>query len=166
MGLDITAHEKLAFIPVESEEQLERLQHDYEYGENGVMKIYVNPDFPAQADNLADGGFYRTEGESWAFRAGAYSAYNRWREDLAKLVGTTPERVWEGKRPGPFVELINFSDCEGVIGSDTSAKLARDFQEYAERALDHNAEQGWLQVYKHFRKAFEMAAKGGCVRFH
>ena len=34
----------------------------------------------------------------------------------------------------PFVELLNFSDCEGFIGPKTSAKLHADFLEWDEKA--------------------------------
>ena len=31
---------------------------------------------------------------------------------------------------GPFYKLMNFSDCEGVIGQETAEKLYRDFIRY------------------------------------
>ncbi|HLL74857.1 MAG TPA: hypothetical protein VK421_06295 [Pyrinomonadaceae bacterium] len=166
MGLGITAHEKLAFISPKDEADAARLEQEYEDGENGVIKIWISRDFPRAADKLADGAFYRSEGKDFRFRAGAYSSYNRWRESLARMIGETARRFWNDPRPGPFVELINFSDCEGVIGPETSAKLARDFQEYAERAERFRGEADWLTTYQNFRKAFELAAGGGCVRFH
>ena len=97
------------------------------------------------------------------FRAGSYSGYNQWRNQLANLVGTTDKRIWENPVPGPFVELINFSDCEGTIDSKTSAKLAKDFQEYQGEA--NIKDEHFVQIYNHFRIAFECASDGGSVVF-
>ena len=75
--------------------------------------------------------------DSFAFQAGSYMYYSKWRNQLAEMAGlgsaeavrTNPEK--EGL---PFVELINFSDCEGVIGPKVAAKLAKDFADYEDRA--------------------------------
>lgn len=65
---------------------------------------------------------------------------------------------------GPFWELINFSDCEGIIGPVVSAKLARDFQEYQEKANSQLTDYD-LERYNSWRQAFELAAENGVVRF-
>ena len=59
--------------------------------------------------------------------------YCKWRNRLAEMAGlgsaeavrTNPEK--EGL---PLVELIDFSDCEGVIGPKVAARLAKDFADY------------------------------------
>ena len=70
---------------------------------------------------------------------------------------------------GPFWEMIAFSDCEGVIGSSVSAKLAKDFAEWDERAKRHIVVQGpdgWFyEKFCQWRQAYEMAANDGLVQF-
>jgi hypothetical protein len=61
------------------------------------------------------------------------------------------------------VELINFADNEGIIGTTACAKLAKDFAEHAAKA----GRNGWCaKLYRDWQTAFEMAADGGCVDFH
>lgn len=161
MGLDVTAYECVRFVPGCSPN---------ECGDHRGM--YPEPHFYAQADGMQP-GCYVTEGKAEHFYAGAYSGYNAWRRDLANaMLGVTPEVVWNdpaafaGKS---FVELVNFSDCEGLIGPRTSAKLARDFAEHRERAVAHseNASRPWfLARYDDFAAAFKLAAReGGAVWF-
>ena len=79
-------------------------------------------------------------------------------------VRTNPEK--EGL---PFVELINFSDCEGVIGPKVAAKLAKDFADYEDRASAFAAkfkDDFFLALYREWRRAFEWAADGGMVHFN
>ena len=154
MGLDISAYS--------------RLQNNA--GEDAV-RIWRNPDFPGRADDLQDGGMYIPKG-TLQFRAGSYSGYNEWREQLAKLAGypavtnkSKPhsEAAWQ-KDSGPFWELINFSDCEGTLGSAICAKLAKDFDEFEERAA---AIGGWFfDRYQLWQKAAHMAADNGAICFH
>jgi hypothetical protein len=71
---------------------------------------------------------------------------------------------WNGAQ-GPFSELIHFSDCEGVIGTAVSKKLAADFAAFDEKAKAAGNERYYAK-YQEWRKAFEMAANGGAVDFH
>ncbi len=104
MGLDISYYSKVKFI---------RKNDDNDCEDNEVH-LWVNTDWPERADGLTD-GIYSFDTED-GFRAGSYDGYNTWREQLAALVGTTPEDVWANPQPGPFMELINFADNEGFIG--------------------------------------------------
>ena len=184
MGLDITYRSKIrkaaeseGLLPVDPEYPNEPPETDYD---NGYFRIYPNDFVAGQSDGLE--GVYRDEGESAHFRAGSYSGYNQWRERLAELAGYEPSphpgilhagepssaaTVWADPKPGPFVELINFSDCEGVIGPVTSAKLAQDFAAFQEQADAVEDWEGWFrEQYAKWRTAFETAAQGGCVEFH
>lgn len=140
---------------------------------------YINDDFPEQAYGLEHKTVYSfTECE--VFPVGSYRLYNKWREQLAKLVGypavtsrlesyTEPVDVshYEGAfemDSGPFLELVCFSDCDGIIGTQVSAKLACDFAEWDERAKA--TEDTWFyRGYVGFRKCFDMAADNGAVVF-
>lgn len=180
MGLDITAYRNLrkidAVFDVDGEpiDPITREPIDYS------LKAYANNDFPGRDEGLEDRAIYSAE-DSMGFRAGSYSGYNAWREELAKLAGYTAAdyTIYEQTKKrhdagawastsGPFWELINFSDCEGVIGPVVSAKLAKDFAEFDDNARAHStAREDWFYpVYQDFRQAFEMAADKGAVDFH
>jgi hypothetical protein len=156
MGLDITYYRKLRRVECG---EYDTVGCDHAY-------IWINPDFPGRAGSLTD-GCHEAE-DTGHFRAGSYGGYNAWREALARLVGVTPRQVWDAPdryADLPFVGLINFSDCEGAIGPEASAALARDFAEWEDRAAA--AFDGWsLEVYRSWRAAFEAAADGGAVCFH
>jgi len=162
MGLDITWVTKAKF------EDGPGCQEDaYDCGH---IRFYSNSDFETVADGMKNGHY------SWAdkgyFSAGSYSGYSDWRTRLSiDVLGIAPSAIWnhpEDHAGKPFVELINFSDCEGCIGPETSAKLAKDFQthrEKVEKAANNAACLYYFEVYKKFQFAFEMAATGGFVKF-
>ena len=160
MGLDITAYRKI--IRIELPEGTE----PYNYR---AFTACLNGDFPGRADDITDGAVY-LKSEEFHFRAGSYSGYGEWRRRLAGLAGyVDPEAVWNGGvATGPFFELINFSDCEGIIGTSVSAKLAKDFADHEHAALgvDGPDSEWFVAKYAEWKKAFEIAADGGCVDFH
>ena len=127
--------------------------------------------FPGRAEGIDARTVYGF-GDSFGFHAGSYSGYGMWCNRLAHFAGfPSAEFVFENKPAGPFVELIDFADSEGVIGPVVSAKLARDFAEHESRVVEFaNAMPSdgswWLDKYRLWKKAFEMAADGGAVDFH
>jgi hypothetical protein len=176
MGLDISAYrgiDKVDCVFDEDGDPIDPVTREYvEYD----VRAYVNPDFPGRADGIEDKAIYKAT-ESMGIACGAYSRYNRWRNELAQMAGY-PLRSYEQyghayqshaegaftATEGPFWELICFSDCDGTIGPIASAKLAKDFAEWAERA---KAVGGYFyDQYQQWRAAFEMAADNGMVRFH
>lgn len=162
MGLDITALRKITRVgPCDANTP------------DGQHLVHVVGSFMGRADGLDDGNY--TAEEVHGFRAGSYSGYNRWREHLSMAIhGDMPEVIWTASRAGlgiytgkPFVELIDFSDCDGVIGPVTAAKLAADFKTHRETMSNKFPDLPWdMNVYDSFTKAFEMAADSGCVIFH
>lgn len=160
MGLDIVAYRGLVLVPAaEARDYGGDLRADY-----FVQVRADEKSFPGRAAGLVDGGYYRAV-DSMYFRAGSYSGYGIWREMLAQLAGyPSDDDVWENDIAGPFTELINFSDCEGVIGPVVSAKLAKDFAEFQGKA-DSHPDDYFREKYNQWRLAFEMAADGGCVEF-
>lgn len=176
MGLDITAHCKIEKVggnlydrdgePVNADGS--PIEYD--------LHAYVNADFPGRNGSV-EGNAYYTSKDSMSFRAGSYGGYNSWRNELAKLAGY-PETPFENygreqlrydagawaATSGPFWELINFSDCEGIIGPEVSAKLAADFAKFDDAAKA--VETPWFyECYQKWREAFEMASDSGAVRF-
>lgn len=179
MGLDITAYRKISKIDCVFDADGEPIHPQTRGALEYQLRACVNHDFPGRAGLVEDQCIYAAD-LSFGFRAGSYGYYNRWRNDLSRLAGY-PERTykrdayshgqqrfdagaWEAES-GPFWELINFSDCEGVIGAEVSAKLAKDFADYQEKADAHESED-FRGAYAEWRKAFEMAADNGAVEFH
>lgn len=177
MGLDITAYSR---VVLEKEVEVD------EYGSprdwNKYRVAYVNDDFPGREGSIINRGIYSFN-KQYGFRAGGYGYYSGWREQLAKMAGYPAtlrtdsygrERVahaaacWNGAT-GPFSELINFADNEGVLGPEVCAKLAKDFSEYETRAVTFaKAEEDdyFIESYLAWKKAFDLAADGGMVEFH
>ncbi len=165
MGLDIIALENVELVRADGAEEG---PHDDE-GED-LVYLYPNPDFAERADGMVPGA-YRGKGGRHEFRAGSYSGYSEWRERLAALVDTTPEKVWAGAVAPAFGELINFAVNEGTIGPKTSAKLAKDFEAWRSQAETWakampGEEGAWfMRSYDDWRKAFGLAANAGAVQF-
>lgn len=169
MGLDITAYSRLA--PAGG------IAADDEDAYATHVRVLPSRHFPGREAPLSEG--WHSFADRMGFRAGSYGGYNDWRERLAKLAGypatmgggyrtypTHAAGAWASTE-GPFWELINFSDCDGTIGSAAAQKLARDFAEWDERAKAADPESPWFyDLYQLWRKAFELAADGGCVDFH
>ena len=109
-----------------------------------------------------------------SFRAGSYGGYSTWRNMLAEAAGyDSADQVWAGEFSGPFVELINFSDCEGYIGPHVSAKLLADFLEYRDEVEKYVSEaygdghefEYFMDRYDCWIGAFETASDNGVVVF-
>lgn len=164
MGLDITAYSKLSKAGAD-------IALD-EFGEpedeDGFVQPFANTHYPERLEGLEDGAFYAFD-HSMRFRAGSYGTYGSWRNTLARLAGfTSSQQAWDADG-GAFWELIAFSDCEGDIGPVVSAKLAKDFADFEERARFFNSgdDDNWFyQKYTDWKNAFELAADGGMVSFH
>lgn len=179
MGLDITAYKQLTKIDCVFDAQGEPIHPETREELKYDFRAYVSTGFPGRAGMIEDRAIYSAV-DRHGFRAGSYGGYNQWRDELAKLAGYPAKPVdryntgnvqqrhdqgaWDADS-GPFWELINFSDCEGVIGSEVSAKLAKDFAEH-QGAADAHEDEYFRERYKEWRKAFEMASDNGAVDFH
>lgn len=164
MGLDITAYRKLA---VATDVKLDRYGDPVEYDKfwkpSASSITWAEEHFPGRSNGVDPDAIYSI-GDSFRFRAGSYSGYGRWRDQLATLAGITDEErgaLADGK---PFAELVCFADNEGVIGPVVGAKLLKDFQEHLSKAEEIGGH--FLEAYQDWLKAFEYAADGGAVDFH
>ncbi len=170
-GLDVTAYSGLVEVP------------NAAVDEDGLPKakdmVRLSPvDFPDRFKDLKPRAIYRFE-KQFEFRAGSYSGYGWWRNELAKLAGYRPTdaKTVEGKmesrydaaawkaKSGPFWELINFSDAEGVIGPVACKKLYSDFVAYHKAAMAHPSKD-FRESYADWEKALELASKNGALEFH
>ncbi len=168
MGLDISVYADLTFVATcddLSEEETDAYHDKYIFA-------YVHPSFSDQADGLVT-GFYKGN-EVDEFRAGSYTGYSQFRERLSQVVHNIgSDALWidcSQYRGKPFVELICFSDCEGIIGPKTSAKLYLDFESFYDN-IKVLAKEGpydrFLEVYESFMHAFKIAGtQNGLVQFH
>ena len=174
MGLDISVYTHVTPLP---ETGAWDEEPDWDAG---VRRIYQNACFITRGagvelpkaqpgrDGSSDfhfGDFSVSEGPS--FHAGSYSGYNRWREQLASLVGADLDGLWaDGGTDVPFGELLNFTDCEGFLGPEVCHRLMRDFQDHHSAAQVHFDEYG-LEKYEAWMRGVELAAKNsGVVVFH
>lgn len=181
MGLDITAYSKVTLLDVSFDQEKytatdNKTQQEVDFD----VVPFVNPDFPKQAEGIVDRGVYKAE-KNYSFRAGSYSGYSIWREELSKLAGYeksiadrwgTPvarhtHGAWLSKESdSPFLELICFSDCEGVIGSEVSKKLLKDFSDFKHIVDEMSDDSYFKRVYNNFHEAFRLASNDGMVEFH
>ncbi|WP_140402342.1 hypothetical protein [Burkholderia multivorans] len=169
-GLDVTAYSGLAIVesPLISPDGTPQ----------GKNQITFDPgNFPDRFRGIEAGKVYQFQ-SSFTFRAGSYSGYNAWRNELAKLAGYQPsitvrnkavesrydETVWKLDQ-GPFWELIKFSDAEGTIGPDVCWKVHRDFVQYHDQAAQVSIPY-FYDSYVDWMKAFEMCSINGAIVFH
>ncbi len=170
MGLDVTAYEKATLVQVMSVNEYNNNEDAQASVDRDACLYYLYQDGErSQSDGMVDGIYTMNGGASFGFDAGSYGGYNAWRNQLARMMlDMTDRQVWdadEGSLAGrPFVDLINFSDCEGFIGPKTCAKLSADFANNQEKA--NMGDERFRARYADWRKAFALASEGGVVRFH
>jgi hypothetical protein len=161
MGLSIEAYKKLKIV---SEGR------DFESDTpEGMVRIYHVPESLAASDRMKE-GIYKIEGSWFKSPNMSCTGFGIWREDLARMTGTTEKQIQEHPEQfTSFVELINFPDNEGTIGPKTCAKLFRDFVEWEDRAAAFadslmNPED-WMDRYVLFRDAFALVGRQGALKF-
>ncbi len=160
MELDIVAYEGVGKFLGENK------QHWYP---DNVAHLSTNPGWKEKSE-LDYNGYYEVRGKSYSFRAGSYSGYGYWRRWLSEIfLGVKPEEIWENPKKfkgKPFVELIDFTDCDGVLGKTVCKKLAEDFQAAVLFEKDEQDADGHhIITFRNFQKAFELAAEKGVVLF-
>lgn len=175
MGLDITAYPHVILVGAEHKPTEEKF---CEAEEDGRYHLFITEtqatDWPLSIRGLEVGRCYVPgEGETFGFRAGSYGTYNVWRELLSVYaLGVKPETVWrypERYVDQPFFELVNFSDCEGMIGPAACVDLAQDFAEHPEvreKLLAEEPDGYYASKFDDWAKAFALAADTGLVDFH
>lgn len=169
MGLDITAYRKLTPAPDAAREDGCMVDWEKHFDAHTASIEFTEENWPGHSAGIQPGMAY-SFADKHHFRAGSYGGYGAWRNWLAQVAGwRSAEECWEAP-PGqqhakPFFELIHFADNEGVIGPKVAAKLAKDFADNQKRA-EETGDEWEIAQYRHWRKAFEMAADDGAVEFH
>lgn len=163
MGLDIIAYSELKkneYLSAMNNEDVEDL--DIICLTMSPLLVEVEKAFPGRAEPLKYNGDIYTCGSHKTYSIGAYSTYGWFRRALETY----------SEDCDCFDELIDFSDCEGVIGSIVSKKLYEDFssnQESFEQWVCQRYStidcELLLQMYYKFESAFWIAKDGGAVEF-
>jgi len=146
MGLDVTTYGNIKLA--ENEENADFIAYvidkDWEYKIKNL-----------QADKAYNGDVI-FKGVSYQ-----YSAHNRFREKLVKLVGRNDLLDNEGKikwneLPSeiPFYDFIDFADNEGCLDWEVSNIIYNDFEKYKDKAklemneYDYSIYEIWLETFK------------------
>lgn len=167
MGLDVTAYRQLKLEPEA------RADADGSAPEGmwcpGASMEWSEKQWPGRADGIPDANAYYSYSDADALIRYSYGTHGDFRENLAQLAGfADAKEVWNDPRPGPFVELINFADNEGVIGPAVARKLAADFADnHAEAERRFAKDHPWMwSCYQKWEAACDMAGDGGALEFH
>ena len=160
MGLDITSYSNL------------------KKGKETEDSVYIGKGPEHVARHEYDEGWYEptTFTEGHCFRAGSYGGYNQFRGYLCEAIhGVECEEFWgnEDYEGTPFYELIDFSDCEGVIGVEESKKLHAEFmlhrgifKKYVEEIHGNGDDlEYFMEKYDDWTKAFSISAQKGALIF-
>lgn len=158
MGLDIYLYQQVKFVCENTDDvDYEEMVDDKE------LHLFFNN--KGGCENMAKPGWYSAdEGDHVVGRA--YSGHNRLRAQLAELIGMTDNQIWNDPKPDiPFVEFINFSDCEGSMDTEVCAELSKDFIEWKDKALAHE-DSYFVKWYLALADAYKTAAENnGVIQF-
>jgi hypothetical protein len=165
MGLDITAYKNVELI--DTLQTADEFEEKYDWKEQ-LDWVSLCTDYPDRLPPIQLGGVYRYQ-DKMKFRAGSYSGYGWWRSELCKMAhGIEPQLIWDNPETYaglPFVELINFSDCEGILGTEVCKKLLDDFVTHQLKANQSKSEY-FKDAYANWLNTFEYAADNGYIDFH
>lgn len=187
MSTIISVHSGLEFITSNelSDEEIENIEEGLG-NKFYLTHMYPNPHFLKQAEGIKEGYYkckFSEEEISLINKAKKTNSfpeypknyrgfdhlncglYNEWRAILSKLV-VGEDILKKGKNESgfkdkPFFEILNFSDCEGIIGPKTSKKLFGDFIKYEEKAKEYSSDtsnEGFYDNYKKWKEIFELAS--------
>ena len=161
MGLGIVAYSNLT--PVTEDEAVQCNDED-------LVPAQAHPDFERTTRGSAP--YYRITDTTvtWTWRAGSYSGYNGFRNMLASLAGVSITDVW--KLPNlywevPFFELLNFSDCEGTVGTEAAKDLLVDFIQHRPQfvAMVASDDPYWISLYDNWIHGLTLASENGVLYF-
>ena len=162
MGLDIRVYSQLKDTG---------RPFDWTVDEENAYIPHNHQDFATRCVEFTPGNAFEYK-SSYRAHIGLYITYVNWREQLAILAGYPPvvgrphpysEGAWAATE-GPFWELIDFTDYDGVLGTAVCQKLAKEFADY-EVSARRLGDEDFLYTYLQFKAAVELASDGGAVVF-
>jgi len=129
--------------------------------------------------NYDEGWYDKTnESKDHVFRAGTYGGYSQFRNLVSLSIhGCSSEYIWDNEEEyisTPFIEIINFTDCEGYLGASVAEKLYSDFRVYASRFAkyvyanieDVDDRNDMIIIYDNWIKALKVAKDNGIIIFN
>lgn len=182
MGLDIMAisnlekkfklDEKLKSLPFEIRPEVKKTRIKIDSTPYGAPHGGYN-----KCEDMEGGKYVETdETTEHHFRAGSYGGYNTFRRYLCEgLVGVDPNVLWSNPElyeNEPMFEMINFSDCEGILGTAVCKKLHPQFVENRDRfqtylkeifGTDSESLEWQMSTYDDFMEAFRLGSENGIV---
>jgi hypothetical protein len=167
MGLDISAYQKIAKVSVLENAEGEYINQETGSIEEKVITIRQNVDFMKQLAPLIDQATY-TYQYSGTFYSSSCHGYGLWRNELARIAGYASDSgqyaqtAWNSKN-GRFHDLIDFSDCSGIIGQDAIQRVLIDFEN---QQLDNSLVPEFITKYHQIWDAFIFAKDDGLIHFH
>lgn len=158
-------NEELSRLPLEKKEYVQ-------IGDRLVMlksQEHICNTFPCREKPLAyDDSVYDYEA-TYKKSIGSYGTYNWFRgvlEDFSARIRDMNNIL------DPFGYITEFSDCEGVFGSECCFVLGNEFRvfeeafkNYVETSFDYTDYDILMTMYRKFKDAFAFGAKGGAVEF-
>lgn len=189
MGLDLTGYRNIKKIdnpPLDEDGYLSDEVH-----EQDMIQIRINPNYPERALSLEDKACYSYE-DCYGNFGCAYSTYSAIRNRLAQAAGYKKTKLlkkvtfenqnefkyrsilsypyeygaWEAKK-GLCWELINFSDCEGVIDCSICQKIYNDLCIIEEKFKTGLDSYDWhLKLFDNLKEVFHFGSQNGMVIFH
>jgi hypothetical protein len=166
MGLDITAYENAELTDISVGDTDE---HWDDWPSNWDFKAWVpSMAWKHKIKNFKENGLYKAEvGDSLGY---SYGSHYQFRVILCEIMYRTEDDWRSGKLDPkmPFHELIDFSDCEGVLDYEICEKLYQDFIKYADRAKDYFEAKPtrYEDYYEQWTNCFNVARKNGAISFH
>ena len=164
----------MVYKGLKKNEALSRLPLDKkEYGqvEDKLVMLkkydYLAKAFPNREKPLTyDDSVYDYE-SVYGENIGSYSTYNWFRSELENFVSR-----YYNDLDDLFAYLTEFSDCEGVFGSECCAILRNEFCVFEEAFKKYVSEfynpvevELLTSMYRKFKNAFTFGAEGGAVVF-
>lgn len=172
MGLDIIAYKKL-----EKNDSLTKLTEDKKYYLWEMRKAVYLPSsfkklgeiFPGRELPFKYDGSVYGYSDLIEYRIGSYSTYNWFRKLIEHYVDMHSNEFPSLEN---FKLLTDFSDCEGLIGTDACKSLFNIFSIHKHgfdvwiTGVLQPADYSWaMTIYEKFKDAFEFASDGGAVEF-
>lgn len=165
MGLAINAYRQLRLVDAKYDEETGDFISPTGEILRGVIGLYPNSDFPNHTHLTETSRIHKDNGEPNSIRVGSYSYYYYWRVAIATLFGNNVgDRSWLNIENAPFNELLNFSDCEGVITGGYLNKIQQDFNVYFELA-EEKLPTHYFETYCEIKEMFDFAAPNGVIIF-
>lgn len=159
MGLDVAVYGNVRIA--ETEDEIE----DYDF-----YTYQATPEWYYKCKALTLETKYM--GEHLTSLRSGYGGHMWFRMELLKLIGREDlidghnikwEELVADNSDVDFFELINFSDCEGCLDSDTSKVILKNFKKYEDKVKEMDKEERFPQLYEEWLEVFTEGAKDGSV---